>query len=41
VDWLFIIVAILTAAGVVLAIFLRSGRAPATEEGPDTAALAG
>jgi EmrB/QacA subfamily drug resistance transporter len=41
VDGLFIIVAILTAAGVVLAIFLRSGRAPATEEGPDTAALAG
>jgi EmrB/QacA subfamily drug resistance transporter len=41
VDWLFIIIAILTAAGVVLAIFLRSGRAPASDQGPDTAALAG
>jgi EmrB/QacA subfamily drug resistance transporter len=41
VDWLFIIVAILTAAGVVLAIFLRSGRAPTPDQSPDTAALAG
>jgi hypothetical protein len=40
VDWLFIIVAILTAAGVILAMFLRSGRAPASD-GPDAAALAG
>jgi EmrB/QacA subfamily drug resistance transporter len=41
VDWLFIVVAILTAAGVVLAIFLRSGRAPASDQDPDVAALAG
>jgi hypothetical protein len=39
VDGLLIIVAILTAAGVVLAIFLRSGRAPAADQGPDMAAL--
>jgi EmrB/QacA subfamily drug resistance transporter len=41
VDWLFVIIAILSAAGVVLAIFLRSGRAPASDQGPDMAALAG
>jgi hypothetical protein len=41
VDWLFIIIAILTAAGVILAMFLRSGRAPASDDGPDVAALAG
>jgi EmrB/QacA subfamily drug resistance transporter len=39
VDWMFIIVAILTAAGVVLAVFLRSGRAPASDQDPDMAAL--
>jgi hypothetical protein len=38
-DWLFIIVAILTAAGIVLAIFLRSGRAPDSDQDPDMAAL--
>jgi EmrB/QacA subfamily drug resistance transporter len=41
VDWLFIIVAILSAAGVVLAIFLRSGPAPTSDQSPDMAALAG
>ena len=41
VDWLFIIVAILTAAGAVLAIFLRSGRAAAPGQSPDTPTLAG
>ena len=41
VDWLFIIVAILTAAGVILAMFLRSGPPPASDNGPNAAALAG
>jgi EmrB/QacA subfamily drug resistance transporter len=41
VDWLFIIVAILTAAGVVLAIFLRSGPAPAADQSPDTVVITG
>jgi EmrB/QacA subfamily drug resistance transporter len=41
VDWLFIIVAILTATGVILAMFLRSGPPPASDQNPDTAALTG
>ncbi len=40
IDWLFVIVAILTAGGAVLAMFLRSGRAPAVKE-PEVAAPAG
>ncbi|MGB8202545.1 MAG: DHA2 family efflux MFS transporter permease subunit [Pseudonocardiaceae bacterium] len=41
VDWLFILVTIISAAGAILAIFLRSGRAPSSGQGPDVAALAG
>jgi hypothetical protein len=37
IDWLFMIVAILTAGGVVLAMFLRSGRAPASAPVPGNA----
>jgi MFS family permease len=39
VDWLFIIVAVLTAAGALLAIFLPSGRAPAPDQSSDTTVL--
>jgi hypothetical protein len=41
VDWLFIIVAILTAAGVILAMFLPSGPTPAASAAPKTEMLAG
>ena len=37
IDWLFVIVAILTACGVVLAMFLRSGGAPASAPVPGNA----
>lgn len=41
IDWLFVIVAILTAGGVILAAFLRSGPAPASPTGSAVEALAG
>jgi EmrB/QacA subfamily drug resistance transporter len=41
VDWLFIIIAILTAAGMILAMFLPSGRTPVASAGRKTEVLVG
>jgi EmrB/QacA subfamily drug resistance transporter len=41
VDWLFIIVAVLTAAGTIIGLFLPSGRTPAASAARNTETLAG